>query len=149
MPIKRQGKSGVRQASAEYKKKAVESIINTFAFIGESCITESRNNGKYVDRTGNLRSSIGYAVLYNNKVVRKGGNTSGTDEGRESAQTFSVELVDKVQSYFPGGITLIVVAGMNYATYVEALGLNVLASGKLLAEKLVPEMMEKLGFEIK
>lgn len=149
MPIKRQGKSGVRQASAKYKKKAVESIINTFAFIGESCITESRNNGKYVDRTGNLRSSIGYAVLYNNKVVRKGGNTSGTDEGKESAQTFSVELVDKVQSYFPGGIILIVVAGMNYATYVEALGLNVLASGKLLAEKLVPEMMEKLGFEIK
>jgi hypothetical protein len=148
MPIKRQSGT-VRQAGAAYKKKAVEAVINTFAYIGETCITESRNNGKYVDRTGNLRSSIGYAVIYEGKAVRKGGNTNGTDEGRDSAQTFSVELIDKVQSYFPGGITLIVVAGMNYATYVEAMGLNVLASSKLLAEKLVPEMMEKLGFEVK
>jgi hypothetical protein len=148
MPIKRKGGT-VRKASAAFKKRAVTSIINTFAYIGEQCIIESRNSGKYVDRTGNLRSSIGYVVMNNGKVVRKGGGETGTEEGKESAQAFLVELADKVRAYFPGGIILIVVAGMNYATYVEALGLNVLASGKLLAEKLVPEMLEKLGFEVK
>lgn len=149
MPIKRLPGSSVARSSAIYREKAAEAIINSVAYVGEQCIIESRNNGKYIDRTGNLRSSIGYAVVYRDKVVRSGGVLEGTAEGREKSRTFLSELSEKIQVYFGGGITLVVVAGMNYATYVEALGFNVLASGKLLADKRVPEILEKLGFEVK
>jgi len=47
---------------------------------------------------------------------------------------------------FPQGICLIVVAGMNYASYVSAKGLDVLDSSELLAERLVPQMLKQLGF---
>lgn len=45
------------------------------------------------------------------------------------------------------GIVLIVVAGMNYARYVEKMGLNVLDSSEMLAKKLVPIMLNDLGFK--
>ena len=45
------------------------------------------------------------------------------------------------------GIVLIVVAGMNYARYVEKMGLNVLDSSEMLAKKLVPRMLKDLGFK--
>lgn len=45
------------------------------------------------------------------------------------------------------GIVLIVVAGMNYAKYVEAIGLNVLDSSEILAKKLVPQILRDLGLK--
>ena len=40
---------------------------------------------------------------------------------------------------------LVLVAGMDYAVYVEAKALNVLNSAEGLANKLVPEMLRKAG----
>lgn len=40
------------------------------------------------------------------------------------------------------GVALVVVAGMNYAAYVEAKGYNVLSSAEHLAERELPRMLE-------
>lgn len=138
----------MQNANGVYRERARNAIIRVFQYVGEQCVAESRQSGKYVDRTGNLRSSIGYAVIYGGKVVRSGGVAGGGD-GKANADQLLSTLTGKVSAYFSGGVTLVVVAGMNYATYVEAMGLNVLSSGKLLAERLVPEMMKKIGFEMK
>ena len=47
------------------------------------------------------------------------------------------------------GVALVVVAGMNYAAYVEARGKNVLSSAEHLAERELPRMLEKLITNIK
>ena len=47
------------------------------------------------------------------------------------------------------GVALVVVAGMNYAAYVEAKGYNVLSSAEHLAERELPRMLEKLITNIK
>ena len=47
------------------------------------------------------------------------------------------------------GVALVVVAGMNYAAYVEARGYNVLSSAEHLAERELPRMLEKLITNIK
>ena len=47
------------------------------------------------------------------------------------------------------GVALVVVAGMNYAAYVEAKGYNVLASAEHLAERELPRMLEKLISSVK
>ena len=59
----------------------------------------------------------------------------------------SLEFAKKLAAGHVKGITLIVVAGMNYADNVEALNYDVLTSAELLAEQLVPQILEKLGLK--
>lgn len=145
----------------------IESCVETFCYVGERCVTEARKAGEYNDITGNLRSSIGYVVLFNGqpykysqsrvfrgrkyknktykgkKLVRKKGNM-GVSEG----QAFLERLAKEFANRYPKGVVLIVVAGMKYAVYVEELhNLNVLSSAELLADEIVPRMLHQLGFK--
>ena len=64
-------------------------------------------------------------------------------EGSRGGKEYAMQLVRD----FPHGIVLIVVAGMNYASYVSAKGYDVLDGSELLADKLVPQMLQQLGFK--
>lgn len=122
-------------------------IIDRLCYIGSLCVNEARENGRYNNPTGNLRSSIGYEVVVDGQVYEKSvvEMTKNGTEGRKEADAYLSRLVSEHKT----GISLIVVAGMNYAVYVEGRGKNVLTSAKLLAERLVPQMLEQLGFTIK
>jgi hypothetical protein len=117
-------------------------LINTLAYVGEACVRTARIGGSYKDQTGNLRSSVGYVIVKDGRVIRtssfetekQGG--SGSAEGRKFAEAKARE--------FPKGITLIVVAGMNYAAYVSATGRDVLDSAELRAGQLVSQLMNQL-----
>ena len=126
--------------------KALEVIVNTFLYVGESCIREARDNGSYMDQTGNLRSSIGYVVVVDGQIVRKNvvDLVKNGTEGTKEAEAF----LERIASEHSSGICLIVVAGMNYASYVEGRGYNVLTSAELLAERLVPQLLEQIGFKV-
>jgi len=127
---------------AEINKKIEEQtheIINTLEYIGIRCVSDAIANRGYTDQTGNLKASIGYMVLNN-------GVTVSASEGSESSQ--SREFLNSLVAEHSRGIVLIVVAGMQYASYVEAIGRNVLASAELLAEREVPEMLKQLGFKL-
>lgn len=128
-------------------EKARQAIINIFSYVGDSCITEARDNGSYMDQTGNLRSSIGYAVVVDGQIVSSKVFEQVKDgvAGKGEATAFLSRLASEHKT----GICLIVVAGMNYAVYVEGRGKNVLTSATLLADRLVPQMLEQLGFTIK
>lgn len=128
-------------------EEAKQTIIDNLCYVGSECINEAKVNGNYNNPSGNLRSSIGYAVvvdgqIYEQAVVEQTGN--GT-EGRANAEAFLAKLAQE----HPTGFWLIVVAGMNYAVYVEGRGKNVLTSAELLAERLLPETMTQLGFTIR
>ena len=126
--------------------KALEVIVNTFLYVGESCIREARDNGSYMDQTGNLRSSIGYVVVVDGQIVRKNvvDLVKNGTEGTKEAEAF----LERLASEHSTGICLIVMAGMNYASYVEGRGYNVLTSAELLAERLVPQLLEQIGFKV-
>lgn len=116
-------------------------IISNLSYVGEQCLNEGRSTNSYKDQTGNLRSSIGYVIVKNGKVIKqsdfatvktgRGGSKSGTAYAR------------KLAGEFPDGIALIVVAGMNYAAYVSAKGYNVLDSSELLAERLASKLFKQ------
>jgi len=118
-------------------------LINMLAFLGGKCVNEARNFGDYMDRTSNLRSSVGYVVAVEGKVVTGDFKRSGTgadgQTGIETASRFANSLVAK----FPRGYVLIVVAGMNYAAYVETRR-NVLSSAEHLAQAQLPRMIAEL-----
>ena len=94
------------------------------------------------DDTGNLRSSIGYVIMYDG-VVRfenfQTCNGKGPD-GATTAKSFAYEIASR----YPKGIALVIVAGMEYASYVEAIeSRNVLAGGELLAKDLFRDLNAK------
>ena len=129
----------LQEKIAKYEEK----IVRILRFVGEKCINEAREYGSYQDRTGNLRSSIGYVVLKDGKSIEKGGFqlTKSGGNGQKEGEAF----INKVISQYSKGFVLIVVAGMRYASYVEARNYNVLTSAELLAEREVPKLLKALS----
>ena len=62
-------------------------------------------------------------------------------EGQKEEKAF----INKVISQYPKGFVLVVVAGMKYASYVEARNYNVLTSAELLAEREIPRLLKELS----
>lgn len=121
-----------------------KSLIQTLSYIGERCVNEARNNGDYIDRSGNLRSSIGYVVILNGKIMHDDFKEAPRGNDRKKGISKAKEFASELSSRFNKGAVLIVVAGMNYATYVETRR-NVLASAELLAERETPRMLREIG----
>lgn len=133
----------LREKIEKYHQK----VIRILKYVGEKCINEAREHGSYQDQTGNLRSSIGYIVLKDGKPIEKGGfapTERGTKKGKDG-QKEGEAFINKVTSQYPKGFVLVVVAGMKYASYVEARNYNVLTSAELLAEKEVPKLLKALS----
>ncbi|GJH39891.1 hypothetical protein RCZ04_04410 [Capnocytophaga sp. HP1101] len=122
-----QGRLNIRLG--EIREKYINEAINKFIEVGERCIREARDNGAYTDRTGNLRSSVGYVVLLN-----------GSEKSKSRISTLNQNLIEEVKAQYPKDLVLIVVAGMNYAAYVEAKGFNVLSSAELMAKNILTKL---------
>lgn len=147
MPIKRNSPKGQFDRYIENLiQRKIAALIRMFDYVGLECVTEARTKRRYIDQSGNLRSSTGYCVLYNGVIIHQGGfeavkptATQGPVAGKE--------LMNNLITQNSTGIVLIVVAGMNYAAYVEAKGLNVLDSSEIMAKKLVRQTLKRLGFK--
>lgn len=138
--------SQIRQQIDEQVERYREAVIYNLCYVGEQVLNRARTTNSYKDQTGNLRSSLGYIVIVDGEVVTVGGfvaSDKGTDKvtGQKEGKAYAEQLVER----FPKGIVLIVVAGMSYASYVSAKGYDVLDSAQLLADKLVPEILEQLA----
>ena len=144
MPIKRlTPKAEIDRFIAARIEAINNALVYNMCAIGEQVLNAARSTNSYKDQTGNLRSSIGYAVSVDGNIVQISSFevVKNGDEGATEGKEYVMQLIRD----YPQGIVLIVVAGMNYATYVSAKGKDVLDSSELLAEKLVPQMLKKLG----
>jgi len=117
-------------------------IARNMAIIGEESVNTARNTGNYVDRTGNLRSSIGYVLVNNGKIINIGdfSRVGKGDEGVRVGKDFAKEIAEK----YSKGIVLIIVAGMNYSGYVANRGYNVLDSARFKSEAMVEAFTRRL-----
>lgn len=120
----------------------VVDCIDNLEFVGEECVAEARTAGSYTDRTGNLRSSVGYVVVKDGEIIKKGGfqHVNGTKKSDKNGEEDGEQYAESLVSRYPQGIVLIVVAGMNYAAYVSANGYNVLESAELKAENILKQL---------
>lgn len=142
--------SEIDRLISQTNQYAKQQMIRALGFLGEKCIIEARDRSQeesWYDQTGNLRSSIGYVIVVdgnivstsNFKKVKNGSN--GVLEGKA--------LAEKLASNYKTGYALIVVAGMHYAAYVEAMDNKVvLTSAELLARRELPGMMRQLKTQI-
>ena len=124
------------QAFQENLEKAILSLLK---YLGEELAKYARDNHTYTDQTGNLTNSIGYAVVRNKEIVYYSA-TNQPGIGADSALQTAMKMANECSSAF----SLIIVAGMNYAAYVEAKGYNVILPAELKAKKDFPAAMNKL-----
>lgn len=117
--------------------RVMEAMVQRLAEIGELAVADARRSGNYTDRTGNLRSSIGYVVANNGTVVARSSFDSvrGATEGPQTG----LSLAESVASQ-SSGLALVLVAGMDYAEYVADKGFNVIDSGRIIAERLIQQL---------
>ena len=113
--------------------------------LGEMCLIEARNNKGYMMQTGALLSSTGYMIfvdgvaLHSQFDAASGAESNAAQNGIKAGQALAEKVGKNTK-----GVALVVVAGMNYAAYVEAKGYNVLSSAEHLAQRELPRMLEKL-----
>jgi hypothetical protein len=136
-------------------------IIRDLRIAGEKAVEKARlivtaNGGggsvlpPYTVQTGNLVSSVGYAVVQDGQIVTTSSfdAVSGPEGNGTEGSTKGKAYVKELAMRFPQGYALILVAGMEYASYVQELHhRDVLVSGSLVAEQLVREIQDKFNRE--
>ncbi|UWG10339.1 MAG: putative tail-component [Bacteriophage sp.] len=143
-------KDDVRKRFDAFLNEIEKKQIARLQRLGEMCLVEARTNKGYMMQTGALLSSTGCEVFVDGVAIHSqfdaasGAESNAAEMGIKSGQSIA-ETIGKGTK----GIALVVVAGMNYAAYVEAKGYNVLSSAEHLAERELPRMLEKLISNIK
>lgn len=119
--------------------------------IGELFIIDARSTRTYTDRTGNLRHSIGYLILKDGEQIFGNFQEAGTGKNKEPlvGSENGHKLALEVGKEHSTGYVLIVVAGMNYAAYVEAKGFDVITASGLTAEANLKRAIARLQERIK
>lgn len=145
MGIKAQGLGEVTQFFKQYMRIVNEEMMRTLSFLGEQCVEMTRDRepeDSWFDQTGNLRSSVGYAIYEMGKkkiesefpIVKQG--SEGAKEGKQ--------MLDDLAKMYSQAYVLVVVAAMSYAEYVESMkSKDVLASTELWAASKVDEYLRR------
>ncbi len=139
------GVDGLLKRLSEVPEKVKNAVVDVLADAGNYAVEGIRSGelSDWVNQTGNLRSSVGFVVCHKGQVVQMssfevvmdGGD--GAQKGRESAERLAAE-------YSSNGYALIIVAGEEYAVYVEAHENRVvLSSAYLQLEKQMPTFLRE------
>lgn len=124
-------KVDIQKMLSEKKEVIRQAIILRLKRIGESFIKNTRENGSYKDRTGNLRNSTGYVILENGVQLFEsfpGATGKGRSEAKATAERAKADLANVT------GFVFIGVAGMDYAASVESRGYDVITGSSKIAE---------------
>lgn len=123
------------RAKQEYDRKSITFLMS----VGERAVKLAREDGNYTDHTTNLRSSLGYLIIQSDQVVYEAFEGSA-NEGREKGRSYAQEVGKELGGY---KTFLVMVAGMEYATYVEAKGFDVISGAENWIEASVSKLKDE------
>ena len=115
----------IRRYAYSKRDAFIEASLEAYKRACIKMVERAKQTNTYQDQTSHLRSSIG-CVLYHNGIEvynyfkAEEGDEQGVQKGLELARKIAKDAGDKA-------ITAVVVAGMEYAVYVEAKGYDVLS----------------------
>ena len=115
-------------------------FIIALGYIGEDFVNKARSIDTYLDDTGNLRSSIGYVIAKNGRILKR--NYKQVGDGNKGV-TMGLNLADEAAAEHPRGLVLIVTAGMEYALPLESMNYDVL-TGSIPSERQVLESFHQM-----
>lgn len=131
-----------------FQNRAEERILILLQGAGEKFIDVARRNGSYKDQTGNLRSSIGYVIAKDGKVVAENFTESDKGTDKTTGKYKGRRLAEEVSLSYVGGYILVGVAGMEYAAAVEAKGYEVISGANTQCEKYLRDTLKSIFSKI-
>lgn len=105
---------------------AMKMLLQEF---GEELVAFAKDTHTYTDRTGNLTNSISYAIVRHKEILYY------NEVQREEANAAALKVAMKMAENLSDAYSLIIVAGMNYAAFVESRGYNVILPAELKAKQ--------------
>lgn len=121
--------AAIRKYAQSKRDEFIQAALEAYKKTCLDIVIRARGIDTYKDQTGNLRASIG-CVLYHNGVEvfnSFGSGNEGVETGLQFARSIADVETDKE-------IVAVIVAGMEYAVYVEAKGFDVLTGSTLRFE---------------
>lgn len=125
-------------------RKIQENVLKALSKLGDESVVRIRKRSakeSWIDHTGNLRSSIGFAVYEQGSKYMESAFSqvlSGTDGSVKGKK-----MINDLAKEYSRVYALVVVAGMEYAGEVEALeSKDVLASTKIWATSIVEQRVK-------
>lgn len=118
----------------QYEEKFEEALVYQLEYAVSFLSNHAKDNGEYEDQTSNLRGSIGGVVVKNGKAITYRGFKEGKQGDSDEGVRNGLEFINSKIAEAGSGYGIILVAGMDYSSYVENYhGLNVLSKTELLA----------------
>lgn len=119
----------------KFQERAEERIFKLLSAAGEKFVEVARKSGNYTDRTGNLRSSVGYIIAMDGETVSENFDKSGKGNDGDTGISKARQLAEDISLAYQGSYVLIGVAGMEYAVHVEAKGKDVATTGYIQCQE--------------
>lgn len=118
-----------------------EKALEIFQFVGTSFQRDARQNANFIDRTKNLRNSIGFSVAVKGRAIGENfGGLGGDESWSGDTNTVKNQLLRQIK-----GIGLLGMAGMHYGIYVENMkGKSVISQSIPETEKLLNRLFDEL-----
>lgn len=113
-----------------------EQTVIAFSYIGEQIVTAAKQNHEFTTQTGQLEASIGYQVTQNGSVIFE--QADGEAKGVEAAKALFQTVATK------DGVSLVIVAGKEYAAAVEARGYDVISNSIPSESEILKQLKELL-----
>lgn len=114
---------------ARLRPLIIEAVTEAFEMACLEVVEQAKSLDTYQDQTNQLRSSIGYQI-YNQGVLvtdyfQPGGKGDGSGAGQGVARGKTVAA--EAARQYPDDVVGVVVAGADYALYVESKGYDVIS----------------------
>lgn len=130
MGLIRQFGDGYITKQVQYFQQQVELAMKLLLQeFGEELVAFAKDTHTYTDRTGNLTNSISYAIVRHKEILYY------NEVQREEANAAALKVAMKMAESLSDAYSLIVIAGMNYAAFVESRGYNVILPAELKAKQ--------------
>lgn len=130
---------GLSQRIHKQTQSLESRILYALEVVGGRAVEIAKRTKTYKDNTGNLTASIGYGVYYNGVEYSVGGFGGGIGE-----QAGLKRLAELAQGIRDKQFVLIIVAGMEYALYVERRGYVVLDGASLQLDGILKDELSKV-----
>ena len=125
------------------KQQAPAMIIQAIETACVEVLQKARMLDTYKDQTHRLRSSLGYVIYKDGQQVASNFQSAGGEKGDEGVQ-IGQQRAAEAAAGIPG-IVAVVVAGADYASYVEAKGFDVLTGSALQLQQLFEAELRNLN----
>ncbi len=123
------------------------SLVESLNRAAQEITNLAKNTDTYTDRTNNLRSSIGYVLYKDGQKIAASFGKAGTGEEGNGAQGIAKGEVfaDTVAQKYGAGYVVVLVAGMEYAAYVEAKNFDVITGATMQFDGVLKDNLETIA----